>query len=289
MKLSLVLATYGRAEEFDRCLASLAAQEDRNFEVLVMDQNPDDRLAACIARFLGEGLAIRHIRLPEPGLAAARNEGIRIAVGDIIGFPDDDCWYEPHTVARIRQTFGEDDALAGVVADWVEQSDGGGNVHGGDERLLSWAAWRDFRGGAASSITLFLKRGLLFDLRGFDERLGVGKWYGAAEETDLLLRALAGGAVIQRLKDAKVHHAFAVAQPVSGLQQTDALRARGRGTGALYAKHKLALTTILRGLLAPVLKPLVRLQFGWPLRAGWATAQGRLEGMRRWRKEELET
>lgn len=283
MKLSLVLATYGRATELDSCLKSLAVQRDCDFEILIMDQNPDDRLIKMIKSFQETGLAIRHERLPNPGLSEARNLGIQLATGDIVGFPDDDCWYEPDTVATILEAFSKDLSLSGVVANWVEQTEGGGNVHGNDGGFLSLEAWRNFRGGAASSISLFLKRDYLENLKGFDTRLGVGKWYGAAEETDLVLRSLTMGAQIKRLPDARVHHVFS-----SNPQHLEAAAAqrRARGTGAIYAKHRLPPTTVIRGLIAPLLKPLARLQLGYPLQAGWAIARGRLQGMQRWRREE---
>jgi glycosyltransferase involved in cell wall biosynthesis len=286
MKLSLVLATYGRADEFCRCLESLYAQEDCNFEVLVMDQNPDDRLVDAIMKFQKMGLAVRHERLPKPGLSEARNAGLRIATGDIIGFPDDDCWYETQTVARIRQSFEESSMLSGVVADWVEQTRGGGNAHSNSASLLSLNSWRDFRGGAASSITLFLKRDLLISLNGFDNRLGVGQWYGAGEETDLVLRALEAGAQIKRSMQAKVHHAYVAANKSDTQVKPGTARARARGTGAIYAKHRLSLTTIARGLAAPILRALLRLQFGQSLQLAWDTSLGRFEGMRQWKKEE---
>ncbi len=288
MKLSLILATFGRADELRRCLSSLSAQEDRGFEVLVMDQNPDDRLVDTIAHYRKQGLDIKHERLPKPGLSEARNAGIRIAAGDIIGFPDDDCWYEPQTITYLRRAFKDDPSLSGVVADWVEQTSGGGNACGKAESQLSYNVWRDFRGGAASSISLFLKRSLLLELEGFDDRLGVGKWYGAAEETDLVLRALAAEARIKRVMQVRVHHAFAASNTSTSKMKMNAatVRARARGTGAIYAKHRLAMKTIARGLIAPILKPVIRLQFGGPLLMGWETAKGRLEGMRRWQREE---
>lgn len=284
--LSLVLATYGRADELGRCLESLTAQDDGEFEILVMDQNPDDRLVGIVECYRNRGLAIRHERLPKPGLSEARNEGLRIATGVIVGFPDDDCWYEPQTISGIRAAFAEDPSLSGLVADWVEQTAGGGNQLSGTDSVLSLTAWRDFRGGAASSITLFLKRDLLMALHGFDERLGVGKWYGAAEETDLVLRALAAGSRIKQEPKARVHHAFTGTGQVSTNVTASAMRARARGTGAIYAKHRLATPTVVRGLIAPILKPFMRLQFGHPLQLGWATSVGRFEGMRRWHREE---
>ncbi len=286
MKVSLALATYGRADELGRCLASLATQTHPEIEVLVLDQNPDDRLLAVIEPFCRNGLVIRHERLPKPGLSQARNLGIQLASGDVIGFPDDDCWYEPSTVANVARAFEADPDISGVVANWVEQTAGGANDSGGNDGLLSFRAWRNFRGGAASSISLFLKRGLLLELQGFDERLGVGQWYGAAEETDLVLRALSKGARLKREVGARVHHAFAAAGNPMATQSVSTAEARARGTGAVYAKHRLSPTTVLRGLAAPVLKPLVRMQLGQPLRVGCAIARGRLIGMRRWRRDQ---
>ncbi len=285
MRLSLVLATYGRATELRRCFESLAAQTDRGFELLVMDQNPDDRLADLVGEYRGRGLLIRHERLPKPGLAEARNRGIRIAEGEIVAFPDDDCWYEPDTVASIKATFQSDPAISGVVANWVEESCGSGGPSEVMGELLSLSAWRKFRGGAASSISLFLKRDLLLDLGGFDDRLGVGKWFGAAEETDLVLRALTSGAKLIRSMNACVHHAYEARQLGDWRQATGAVRRRARGTGALYAKHRLETAVILRGFLAPFVLALIRRQ-GLPgLALGLATALGRLEGWWRWPKE----
>lgn len=287
MKFSLILASYGRQAELVPCLDALCLQQASDFEVLLMDQNPDDRLQPLVSRYRQQGLILRHERLPRPGLAAARNVGLSLAQGDIVAFPDDDCWYEAQTLTAVQQAFLAEPELDGLVADWPEQTAGGGNAFAVNGERLALVAWRDFRGGAASSITLFMKRRLLCELQGFDERFGVGQWYGAAEETDLLLRALATGAAIRRLPSARVHHAFAPTPSAGGCarRQCQALRARARGTGALYAKHDLAARTILRGLFAPWLKPLLRLQFGQPLRAGWAVALGRFEGMRRWQQE----
>ena len=42
-QLSLIVATLGREAELARCLGSLAAQTRRDFEVVIVDQNADDR------------------------------------------------------------------------------------------------------------------------------------------------------------------------------------------------------------------------------------------------------
>src|SRR5262249_2604201 len=95
--VSLVTCTLGdRKERLARLLQSLAPQGFRAFELIVVDQNPpgyiDEILQTC-----GAGLRIKHVR-SAPGLSAARNVGLAQANGQIVGFPDDDCWYLPDTL-----------------------------------------------------------------------------------------------------------------------------------------------------------------------------------------------
>src|SRR5574340_342784 len=88
---SLVLATVGRTAELERFLDALERQTCPDFELLVIDQNPDDRLRPILNRHRGR-FEIKHTR-SATGLSRARNVGLRLARGEIVAFPDDDCWY----------------------------------------------------------------------------------------------------------------------------------------------------------------------------------------------------
>lgn len=282
MKLSLILATVGRCDDVGRLIETLLNQADRRFELIVVDQNSDDRLNVHIEMGLRAGLDVRHLRLAKPSLSGARNLGIRHATGDVLGFPDDDCWYEQGTVAAVLEAFEATPDIEGCVACWVELAEGTGRMpHPAD---LSLAEWRNFRGSGASSITLFFRRSLFDRLGGFDERFGVGQWYGAAEETDFVLRALGTGARLVTRPQARVHHLYGTQAPVKISALFASTRKRARGTGALYAKHKLATWVIVRGLCAPVLLPLVRLQGGRALIKGMGAVLGRFEGFLTWRR-----
>lgn len=278
--VSLVLATIGRTQDLGRCLRSLATQSDMSVEVLVVDQNPDDRLVPYIAEATALGLMVRHLRMSRPSLSGARNLGIQESRGAVIGFPDDDCWYEPDVIKVVRENLSPNAGLGGVVACWVEQSSVRGSAAATGELALE--QWRRFRGGDASSISLFFRKSLFDQLNGFDERFGIGKWYGAGEETDLVLRALALGARVAHCPAARVHHAFGkVGNEPIGHSIKNARR-RARGTGALYAKHSLTIWVILRGLTAPSLKPVLQLAGVRAIAMGLATSLGRLEGFVRW-------
>lgn len=277
VSVSLVLATVGRTDEIGRFIGSLVSQTARDFEVIVVDQNADDRLLSYVRQ---AGMAMQHLRLQPPNLSAARNLGIGHAAGEVIGFPDDDCWYEPGVVAAVIDAFATHPDWQGVVAHWVEQAAAeGGTAH---DKVLSEAHWRRFRGGNASSITLFLRADLLQRLGGFDTRLGVGQWFGAGEETDLILAALATGAIIGRCGTARVHHRFAPADQALAAMSWQAILRRARGTGALYIKHRLSPGVLLRGLLAPPVKACRPWRGGHGLALGLATSAGRLQGALAW-------
>jgi glycosyltransferase involved in cell wall biosynthesis len=278
--ISLVLATVGRTEELDRLFDSLAAQTFSNFEVVVVDQNTDERLLTHLERARYIGIAVKHIKQQPPNLAAARNAGIVAARGRWIGFPDDDCWYDPRLLERVAARFIREDKPAGVVVRWVEQ---------GEQPMvaanLSWKRARAFRDVPVSSITLFCERDLFRKIGGFDARFGVGQWFGAGEETDFVLRALRSRAVLTYEPLAEVHHAVNSSTPTPSAAARTAIKNRARGTGALYAKHRLPLWVILRGLSAPVLRPLLKGSFGEELAQGYTVIRGRLDGMLKWRRK----
>ncbi len=275
-ELSLVLATVGRTVELNRLFDTLAAQTFHDFEVIVVDQNADERLAPVVERARCLGLAVRHLRHSPPNLAAARNVGIAAASGRWLGFPDDDCWYEALTLERMLLRAAKRDAPQGVIARWVEQDPAR------PPGTLSWHRSSRFRDLPVSSITLFLRRELAQQIGGFDSRLGVGQWFGAGEETDIVLRALRAGALLAYDPNVLVHHRVDPPAPTVSAVMRRAAALRARGTGAMYAKHRLPAWVIARGLLSPIFKPLARGSLGGEFAHGLAIARGRLQGWLRW-------
>ena len=281
LRVTLVLATFGRANEIGRLLETLVGQTQAPFELLVVDQNFDDRVLPFVAQAQKAGLSVKHWRLTPANLSAARNRGIAEATGDVIAFPDDDCWYSSDLIEQVQLAFEHQPTWDGLVAQWVEQAEGVGR-QADVGSTLSAQAWQQFRGGEASSISLFIKVATLRRFGGFDEQLGVGQWFGAGEETDLLLRMLGGGAMIGQWSKARVHHRFA---PQAKLQQhapwRDILH-RARGTGAIYAKHRMSGWVILRGVLAPVGSAVWQRKGFRALCLAFVETIGRLQGACMW-------
>lgn len=232
-RLSLIVATLSRVAELARYLASLAAQSNREFEVVLVDQNNDDRVAEVVARH-GPQLSLTRVCSP-PGLSRARNAGLQSARGAIVGFPDDDCWYDADIVARVLEFFAGRPAVDGL-------SGGGAAGAGGPPRARfarsdRWvSAARVWTQGMSSAI--FLRRELIAAVGPFDEQLGVGSGtaWPAAEETDYLLRAIASGARIWYDSGFTVRHPGTSGQ--SAQQLLDRGAAYGRAMGYVLAKHR---------------------------------------------------
>lgn len=93
-RLSVVVATYNRAESLVRCLSSFCEQSAPRelWEVVVVNNNSKDDTEERFARFAAEheGLPVRMVREERQGLSHARNCGMAAAEGDYIAIIDDD-------------------------------------------------------------------------------------------------------------------------------------------------------------------------------------------------------
>lgn len=103
--LSLVVTTYNRPDALRSVLHSLAAQDDRGFEVLVADDGSRPDTAAAIAEAAKDfPVPLVHLWQVDAGFraAAARNLAVAASRGDYIVFMDGDCVARPDFVARHR-------------------------------------------------------------------------------------------------------------------------------------------------------------------------------------------
>jgi GT2 family glycosyltransferase len=245
MTFDLVVATVGRTTELKRFLESLEAQTHRDFRLLVVDQNEDDRVTAL----LPEG----SVRLQsEPGLSRARNAALPHLTADAVAFPDDDCVYPPDLLERVAARLAPLDGLTGREPWWTTGA-----------AVLT----RDNLWNRAISFTIFLKREVVERVGPFDERLGLPSSSG--EEIDYLIRALDAGARIEYDPTIVVEH------PRKG---ADVAARDGESIGYLLRKHRYGRKTVARMLLRPATGMLVH-----PRRAGShaATLRGRWRGYRR--------
>lgn len=205
--IDIVVPTIGRTVELERFLESVAAQTwQGETRVVLVDQNPDDRLSTIFDAH-GSRLTIHRVR-SEPGTSRACNVGFRYCTADIVGRADDDCWYPPEALDRVANAFQEHpnwNALSGMSCD-----------ESGRPTQLAW----DPTAGVVSrknifrraiAFTLFMRRSLIESLGEWDESFGPrpgpdGTIGGASEESEYLLRALEAGFTIGYEPAIRIHH-----------------------------------------------------------------------------------
>jgi GT2 family glycosyltransferase len=265
----LVVATVGRAEELARFLDSLEAQTFRGFRAIVVDQNPDDRLEVVLARPELDVLRIRS----EPGLSRARNAALGHLTGDAIAFPDDDCVYPPDLLARVAERFADDASLDGLTGRAADEAGNSSPSWKGDPaRLTGLNLWN-----RAISFTIFLRRRVVEQVGGFDERLGLGspEPWASGEEIDYLVRAVRAGARIEYDPSLVVVHDAAADEAAIGYRD-------GASVGYLLRKHGYPARATARMLIRPVGGALVSIGRGDRGRARYyvASLRGRVRGLR---------
>jgi glycosyltransferase involved in cell wall biosynthesis len=248
----LVVATVDRVGELGQLLDSLDRQTHRDFRVLVVDQNRDDRVEDMLARH--GSLDVERLRAAG-GLSRARNEALSRLEADVVAFPDDDCIYP-------------DDLLERVAVRLASGLDG---VTGREPWWNTGAAvlTRDNLWNRAISFTIFLRREVIEHVGAFDERLGLPSSSG--EEIDYLIRALDAGACIEYDPTLVVEHRRKDAE-------LTAVGARdGASIGYILRKHGYPPAIVARMLLRPAGGVFLH-----PRRARFhlATLRGRVRGYR---------
>ena len=186
MKFSLIMATYGRSSEIENFLISLKNQTYRNFELIVIDQNEDDKAYKVIKEFLNE-FKIIYFKVDFKGLSKARNYGINYASGQIIAFPDDDCEYPSNLLENVKNFFENNDfeIFCVLAIDKFKSKESLGRWFKKSKKINIINFMR-----VCPSPCLFIRTEEKLE---FDENFGINSKFYSSEEMDLVFRLLKKG------------------------------------------------------------------------------------------------
>ena len=115
MKLSVIIPTFNRAETLKICLEKLLAQQDVDFEIIVVDDGSTDHTLRVIKNLELKIKNLKVLTQKNSGQATARNLGVEQAKGDIILFGQDDIWAEPGFLKRHLEAHQKHSAENSVV------------------------------------------------------------------------------------------------------------------------------------------------------------------------------
>lgn len=178
--LSVIIPVYN-GERFLGAALESALSQQVSYELIVVDDGSTDQ-TPHIARSFGD--RVRYCRQDRGGPARARNRGLELAGGELIGFLDSDDLWPPGKLGLQLPIFEAQprvDIVAGLTA-WFWELPGGG---------------RETKPHLTLTLGSAIFRRAVFERIGrFDERLK-----GDAEDVDLFVRARESGLVIHVLEE----------------------------------------------------------------------------------------
>lgn len=114
--ISVIVPVYNVAAYLPQCLDSILSQEYEALEVILIDDGSTDASGAICDQYAAKDSRIQVIHQKNGGAAAAKNAGLRVAVGEYLSFVDSDDFLEPGAYRYMLETLQECGADAGEFA-----------------------------------------------------------------------------------------------------------------------------------------------------------------------------
>jgi GT2 family glycosyltransferase len=233
--LSVVIPSRGRPRMLLETVESILRGDRVPEEIVVVDQS-DSAHETLGSLEAPDGCRIVYVHSQERGLSRARNRGVHAARHDLLVFIDDDMLVDEAwlgTLAAALRRLGPRWIVTGQVREL--QGDGAFAPSASPDSTR-----REYRGrqllDPLYAGNMGFHRSVVTEIGPFDERLGAGSGFPAAEDNDFGYRFLRAGGAIAYVPSAVANHR-------AWRGQSDYLplrRAYGRGQGAFYAKHLLS-------------------------------------------------
>lgn len=105
--ISIVIPVFNSEKYIFQCLDSVVNQNEKCFEVIVVDDGSEDKSPAIIDEFANNYDYIKAIHQPNGGVINARKNGTKNANGEYVLNLDSDDWLLPDHIGRIKNEIEE--------------------------------------------------------------------------------------------------------------------------------------------------------------------------------------
>lgn len=123
--ISVIVPVYKVEAYLDKCISSIVNQTYSNLEIILVDDGSPDNCPAICDSWAARDNRIKVIHKENGGLSDARNAGMAIAAGELLGFVDSDDWIEPDMYQLLYENLVANDcdmSACGVQMDWEDGS-----------------------------------------------------------------------------------------------------------------------------------------------------------------------
>ena len=105
--VSIILPVYNVAPYLRQSLDSIINQTLKNIEIICVDDGSTDESGKILDEYKAKDERIKVIHKKNAGTGAARNDGLKLATGECIGFVDPDDWILPNMYERLYSVLKE--------------------------------------------------------------------------------------------------------------------------------------------------------------------------------------
>ena len=117
-KVSIIVPVYNVENYLERCIISLRNQTLEDIEIILVDDSSTDSSLEICNKMAMEDSRIKVIHKENEGAGLARNEALRVATGEYIGFLDSDDFVEADMFKTLYDKavqYGSDLVMSGVL------------------------------------------------------------------------------------------------------------------------------------------------------------------------------
>ncbi|HEY4495625.1 MAG TPA: glycosyltransferase family 2 protein [Candidatus Paceibacterota bacterium] len=216
--VSVVVVNYNGEIYLKRCVESILKNNYSDYEIIVVDNASADGSIVMFKENFGGFDKLRIISLDKNyGPAKARNEGVKLAKGEIIGFLDNDTEVDPYWISNALKYFENDSKIGALQCKLLllndkNKIDYAGEYLGSLGFLVHVARYGEEDKGqydevkellAAKSAGMFIRKDVFEKIGGFDD-----DYFIFVEETDLGWRAWLAGYKTIFAYDSRVYHYY---------------------------------------------------------------------------------
>lgn len=103
MKLSIIIPIYNVERYLSKCIDSCVQQnvDYDSYEIILVNDGSTDGSLKIAEKYCSQYPNVKLINQSNQGLSMARNNGLKIAIGDYVWFVDSDDWIEPTSLEKL--------------------------------------------------------------------------------------------------------------------------------------------------------------------------------------------
>lgn len=222
---SIIIVNFNGKKYLKNCLDSIINNSYADYEIIIVDNGSTDKSIEFIKDYYTDKLSkVRILELKQNfGPARARNEGVKIAAGNYIGFLDNDTEVDKNWIAEAYKGFEMSKEIAVIQCKLLllrdkKKIDYAGEYLSSLGFLIQVAAHGEEDKGqydflnrilSAKSAGMFIKKSIFEQIGGFDE-----DYFIFMEETDLNWRCRLAGYEIVFWPQSVVYHNFSATKDI---------------------------------------------------------------------------